>query len=47
MSLLRKCKCHGRSACVWCILQTVGFPIEHLAWERLPVLSSITHVLGL
>lgn len=36
-----------RRLCVWCLLQTVGFPIEHLMWEKAPLLSSLTHVLGL
>lgn len=38
---------HTRRICFWCITQTLGFPLEHLAWEKLPVLSSVTHLLGL
>jgi len=26
---------------------TIGFPIEHFIWEKLPVFRDITHFLGL
>lgn len=36
-----------RRVCVWCVMQSLAFPIEHVIWERLPGLSFITtHVLG-
>lgn len=45
--MLHRCTHHGRRVCVWCFMQTIAFPIEHLAWEKAPILSQITHVLGL
>lgn len=45
---MRRCAHHGRRVCVWCIAQTAAFPLEHLAWERLPLLSWVTRsVFGL
>ena len=36
-----------RRTCMWCLLQTVGFPFEHFIWERLPGFALVTHALGL
>ncbi len=44
---MRRCATHGRRVCWWCMLQTLAFPVEHLAWEKLPVLRLVTHALGL
>jgi len=44
---MKTCTKHGRRACVWCVLTTLSFPVEHLAWERLPILSGLTAWLGL
>lgn len=44
---MRHCANHGRRLCVWCLVQTLAFPVEHLAWEKAPMLSSVTHLLGL
>lgn len=41
------CKKHGNRVCLWCIANTVGFPIEHFVWEKAPVFSSVTKLLGL
>lgn len=41
------CARHGRRICVWCVATTLSFPVEHLAWERLPVLRVVTRMLGL
>lgn len=38
---------HTKRLCLWCLAQTMGFPIEHFMWERLPVLSAISRGLGL
>jgi len=40
------CKEHGRKFCWACAGFTVGFPIEHLLWERTP-LRFLTALLGL
>lgn len=42
-----RCAKHGHRVCVWCVLNTVGFPMEHLLWEKAPGFVSITHLLGL
>lgn len=36
-----------RRLCVWCFIQTLGFPLEHLLWERAPGFAWVTaHILG-
>lgn len=48
MNVFHRCEKHGKAVCWFCIGNTVGFPLEHIIWERLPVFSWITyHVLGL
>lgn len=42
-----RCKNHSRRLCVWCFVTTVSFPVEHVMWERLPLLRSVTRMLGL
>lgn len=44
-----RCHCakHGRRFCLWCVAQSAAFPVEHLVWERAPVLSAVTRWLGL
>lgn len=44
--MLRRCKAHGQRICWSCIGFTVGFPLEHLLWERTP-LRLVTQALGL
>lgn len=36
-----------RKVCLRCALFTIGFPVEHLMWEKLPVLRQLTVLLGL
>lgn len=45
--MIHSCKEHGRKWCFRCIAFTIGFPVEHVIWEKFPVFSSITHALGL
>lgn len=45
--MLHKCKTHSRVWCMRCVGITLGFPLEHVLWEKAPVLSSITHLMGL
>jgi hypothetical protein len=45
--MIHSCKTHGRKWCVRCVGITLGFPIEHLLWERVPVFSTLAHLLGL
>ena len=45
--MIHKCANHGRRVCVWCIVQSIAFPVEHLMWEKAPILSALTHALGL
>lgn len=45
--MLGRCKCHGRRACIFCFVQTITFPLEHVVWEKLPGFATITHALGL
>jgi hypothetical protein len=45
--MIHRCKTHGRKFCVRCVVFTLGFPVEHVLWEKFPVLSSVTHLLGL
>lgn len=52
MKLKQHCKRCKDSApgkfCLWCMLQSVAFPLEHFIWERLPGFSWVTiHVLGI
>ena len=44
---MRRCNVHAKRLCWRCIAFTLGFPIEHLLWERVPFFASITHALGL
>jgi len=44
--MIKKCKCHGKRACTWCFFTTIGFPVEHVLWEKAPLLSGITKLLG-
>lgn len=44
---MNRCAKHGRRLCVWCVVQSAAFPLEHLAWERLWPLTLVTKVLGL
>lgn len=43
---MKRCACHGRRFCVWALLSTATFPLEHVLWERGP-LAAVTHLLGL
>ena len=42
-------KCwHGRRRlCLRCLAFTVGFPVEHMLWEKAPGFVLLTHTLGL
>ncbi len=48
---MRPCAEHGKRLCRKCWKQalgiTLGFPVEHLLWERVPVFRAVTHFLGL
>ena len=44
---MSRCKNHSKRVCVWCITTTMSFPLEHLIWEKAPVLRSVTALLGL
>jgi hypothetical protein len=41
------CKHQGRRLCIWCIVTTASFPIEHFVWEKLPLFRQATVILGL
>lgn len=43
---MHRCVHGGRRVCVWCFMQSLAFPIEHVMWERLPLLRSVTAWLG-
>jgi hypothetical protein len=30
-----------------CVGITLSFPLEHVVWEKAPLLSSLTHLMGL
>ncbi len=45
--MICKCRKHSRVFCWWCASQSLTFPLEHLLWERAPLFSSITRLLGL
>jgi hypothetical protein len=34
---MRRCKAHGSRFCWTCFGIMVGFPIEHLVWEKTPL----------
>ena len=36
-----------RTFCVRCTLITIGFPIEHFIWEKLPMFRTLAGFLGL
>lgn len=42
-----KCRVHGKRACIWCVLTTFSFPLEHFVWERIIPFVFITRALGL
>jgi hypothetical protein len=42
-----KCKKHGKRFCWSCGWFTVGFPIEHFIWERIPPFKFVLPLLGL
>lgn len=44
--MMGRCKQHGLRWCNRCFWITVSFPLEHVVWERLPVFSAITRLLG-
>ena len=44
---MKRCKHHNRRLCLWCISTTLSFPVEHLMWERMPILSGIARAMGL
>ena len=44
--MLRKCRKHGHTLCVACVLQTIAFPVEHLVWMKLPLFRSVFTLLG-
>jgi hypothetical protein len=44
---VKQCKTHSRRFCWFCIGTTLGFPIEHLIWERAPLFATLSHALGL
>lgn len=46
--MVRRCKTHGKRICIFCVVQSLAFPVEHLAWERAPGLAWVTvHILGI
>jgi hypothetical protein len=36
-----------RRICVWCIANSVAFPLEHAIWEKVPVLNLVPQLLGI
>jgi hypothetical protein len=36
-----------KAICVWCVLNTVGFPVEHMVWDRAPLFRLIPPLLGI
>ena len=44
--MIRRCTHGSRRICAWCFMQSLAFPIEHVLWERAPILSAITRALG-
>lgn len=42
-----RCKSHGKRVCIWCLVTTLSFPVEHFMWEKAPLLKTITAMLGL
>jgi hypothetical protein len=41
------CAKHGRRVCVWCVVTTLSFPVEHAVWEKMPLFRTVTVALGL
>lgn len=44
--IIHKCKEHSSRICWFCIGTTVGFPLEHLLWMKVPGLRSLASVFG-
>lgn len=36
-----------RGFCLRCIVFTLGFPVEHLIWEKMPVFRTVSQMIGL
>lgn len=47
LNVFTKCQEHGKRLCWFGFGTTFGFPLEHLLWEKAPVFSTVTHLLGL
>jgi hypothetical protein len=45
--IIHKCKCHARRFCWSCIGFTVGFPLEHIIWEKAPLFRLVPPLLGI
>lgn len=43
---MKRCKCHGKRFCVWAIVQTLAFPLEHKVWH-MPGLRSVATAMGI
>ena len=43
---MKACR-HGRKLCVWCLVQSIAFPIEHTIWQKVWPLMLVTKALGL
>lgn len=41
------CHTHGRRFCFRCVAFTLGFPVEHVLWEKTPYISLIPTILGI
>jgi hypothetical protein len=44
---MRRCEVHTKRLCLRCVLFTLGFPVEHFMWERIPPLAWIAGVIGI
>lgn len=44
---MRRCTHASKRFCGRCMLVTIGFPIEHFVWEKLPMFRNVTALLGL
>lgn len=43
---MKRCHTHAQRLCFRCFLFTLGFPVEHVLWEKVPGFAWVTlHVL--
>lgn len=42
-----RCATSCRRLCIWGVLTSVSFPVEHFVWEKAPLFRAVTAYLGL